>query len=273
MEEVQDLTQARRLVAQLRARVEELREHEAHWKASHDAIAVELERVREACTGLRTELAVVRRELATYLEDQPRQWEIAKEHGQFLTTIRELKAELEGNETMREANAMAHRLVANLSADMTAIADALKGPPEPDSSHSWHDLVPLVRRQVRKYSVLMARNRKLREELDVSRAEAAHWKANHADLVKRNALLSERPDLPVDRIPAHAELVALQSARTLYADPMSTRKALDLIERTGTGVTGYVLQAESGGGACIVHRGAVRWLSDGELWDVVHPGA
>lgn len=153
MEEVQDLTQARRLVAQLRARVEELREHEAHWKASHDAIAVELERVREACTGLRTELAVVRRELATYLEDQPRQWEIAREHGQFLTTIRELRNDLD----------------------------------------------------------------------------------------------------------------------ELMADPMSVRKAADIAERTGMDVAGYVLQAESDGGACIVHRGAVRWLSDGELWDVVHP--
>jgi len=36
------------------------------------------------------------------------------------------------------------------------------------------------------------------------------WKAAHADMVKRNALLREREDLPVDRIPAHAELVRLQ---------------------------------------------------------------
>ena len=36
------------------------------------------------------------------------------------------------------------------------------------------------------------------------------WEAAHTDMVKRNALLRERPDLPVDRIPAHAELMRLQ---------------------------------------------------------------
>jgi len=36
------------------------------------------------------------------------------------------------------------------------------------------------------------------------------WQAAHADMVKRNALLRERPDLPADRIPAHAELMRLQ---------------------------------------------------------------
>lgn len=103
--------------------------------------------------------------------------------------------------------------------------------------------------------------------------QEAHWKANHDDLAKRNALLSQRPDLPVDRIPAHAELRALQSASALYADGLSTKKALDLIDRTGTGVTGYVLQAQTGGGACIIHLGAVRWLGDDELREIVHPEA
>jgi len=41
-------------------------------------------------------------------------------------------------------------------------------------------------------------------------AAPTDWKAAHADMVKRNALLREREDLPVDRIPAHAELVRLQ---------------------------------------------------------------
>jgi hypothetical protein len=36
-------------------------------------------------------------------------------------------------------------------------------------------------------------------------AQLAHWKANHADMVRRNAVLSQRPDLPVDRLPAIAE--------------------------------------------------------------------
>lgn len=30
----------------------------------------------------------------------------------------------------------------------------------------------------------------------------AQWKSNHADMVRRCAYLSQRPDLPVDRIPA-----------------------------------------------------------------------
>lgn len=41
-------------------------------------------------------------------------------------------------------------------------------------------------------------------------AERDHWKANHADMVKRAALLSQRDDLPVDRLPAYRELEALQ---------------------------------------------------------------
>lgn len=44
-------------------------------------------------------------------------------------------------------------------------------------------------------------------------ANARHWKANHADQVARCALLRERPDLPVDRIPAYQELVRLQQAQ------------------------------------------------------------
>ncbi|PUA17315.1 DUF551 domain-containing protein [Glaciimonas sp. PCH181] len=39
---------------------------------------------------------------------------------------------------------------------------------------------------------------------------AEHWKANHNNLVRRLALLLERPDLPVDRISAYQELVQLQ---------------------------------------------------------------
>jgi hypothetical protein len=41
-------------------------------------------------------------------------------------------------------------------------------------------------------------------------SEADHWKANHADMVKRTALLSQRPDLPVDRLPAYREMERLQ---------------------------------------------------------------
>lgn len=41
-------------------------------------------------------------------------------------------------------------------------------------------------------------------------AQVAHWKANHSDMAMRNAILSQRPDLPVDRIPAYMELMRLQ---------------------------------------------------------------
>lgn len=34
------------------------------------------------------------------------------------------------------------------------------------------------------------------------RAERDHWKANHDQMVQRNSVLRERPDLPVDRLPA-----------------------------------------------------------------------
>lgn len=43
-------------------------------------------------------------------------------------------------------------------------------------------------------------------------AQVAEWKANHADMVKRCAILRERDDLPVDRLPAYRELVRLQEA-------------------------------------------------------------
>jgi hypothetical protein len=40
--------------------------------------------------------------------------------------------------------------------------------------------------------------------------DSEHWKANHKDMVSRCALLSQRPDVPVDRIPAYRELIHLQ---------------------------------------------------------------
>lgn len=41
-------------------------------------------------------------------------------------------------------------------------------------------------------------------------AEVEHWKANHADMVARKALLEQRPDLPVDRLSAYREMERLQ---------------------------------------------------------------
>jgi hypothetical protein len=41
-------------------------------------------------------------------------------------------------------------------------------------------------------------------------AERDHWKANHDNQVQRTALLMQRPDLPVDRLPAYREMERLQ---------------------------------------------------------------
>ena len=51
----------------------------------------------------------------------------------------------------------------------------------------------------------------LQESLALAQAEIKQWKANHDDVVKRCALLREREDLPVDRIPAYRELIRLQA--------------------------------------------------------------
>jgi len=56
-------------------------------------------------------------------------------------------------------------------------------------------------------------------------ATPTDWKSAHADMVKRNALLREREDLPVDRIPAHAEPVRLQEENvTLRAAQVDGRQ-------------------------------------------------
>lgn len=59
----------------------------------------------------------------------------------------------------------------------------------------------------------------LRARAEKAEAERDHWKANHADMVKRAALWSQRPDLPVDRIPAFLEMAILQrKVRAMQAE-------------------------------------------------------
>lgn len=55
----------------------------------------------------------------------------------------------------------------------------------------------------------------IREENEQLKAEVEHWKANHADVVKRLRIATERPDLPVDRIDAINELYRLQELQKL----------------------------------------------------------
>lgn len=45
-----------------------------------------------------------------------------------------------------------------------------------------------------------------RDSAEKAEAEALHWKANHANLKSRLAFVTQRPDLPVDRIPAYEKL-------------------------------------------------------------------
>lgn len=47
------------------------------------------------------------------------------------------------------------------------------------------------------YAALVERALKAEQERD-------HWKNNHDQMAQRNAVLRERPDLPVDRLPAIA---------------------------------------------------------------------
>lgn len=46
---------------------------------------------------------------------------------------------------------------------------------------------------------------------DTLQNQLGQWKANHADVVARNRILRDRPDLPADRIPAVEQLEVLQN--------------------------------------------------------------
>jgi NTP pyrophosphatase (non-canonical NTP hydrolase) len=68
-------------------------------------------------------------------------------------------------------------------------------------------------------------------ELARLRAELEHWKANHATEVMKNAVLRQRPDLPVDRLPVMRELEKLRADAGfagISRDP-DGEPALDLI--------------------------------------------
>ena len=58
----------------------------------------------------------------------------------------------------------------------------------------------------------------IRERLLAAEQRANHWKANHADMVQRCAALSQRPDLPVDRLPAIAKYEAMLNALQAQVD-------------------------------------------------------
>ena len=77
----------------------------------------------------------------------------------------------------------------------------------------------------------------LRRERDLAESaarheagEATHWRKNHADMVARCAMLRERDDLPVDRIPAYEALMMMQDY---------TRKALEELHDARIRIEGF----------------------------------
>lgn len=47
--------------------------------------------------------------------------------------------------------------------------------------------------------------------LSASQAEVAHWKANHAEAIARQRILTDRPDLPLERVRAFEALREAQA--------------------------------------------------------------
>lgn len=57
---------------------------------------------------------------------------------------------------------------------------------------------------------ILEENVVLKQKIESLEKELHHWKSNHKAMVHRCAMLRDRPDLPVDRIPAYRELIRLQ---------------------------------------------------------------
>lgn len=69
--------------------------------------------------------------------------------------------------------------------------------------------------------------------------------------------------------------IPASTAASEQADQMTERKVKDIVggyAKSGMRIAGHVMQ-DNDGKACIVHMGAVRWLSNDELHAVVHPAA
>lgn len=55
---------------------------------------------------------------------------------------------------------------------------------------------------------------------DAEKAMKAQARMERDDLTARNKILRDRPDLPVDRLPAHDKLVSLQNANHVLGDAL-----------------------------------------------------
>lgn len=81
----------------------------------------------------------------------------------------------------------------------------------------------------------------------------AHAQANHADMVQRAALLRERPDLPVERIPAYRALARLQEElATTRHELFAARGVVPLYYVAAFG--GFVVMEEYMVGAGLRHK-------------------
>ena len=77
------------------------------------------------------------------------------------------------------------------------------------------------------FAAEVARLKEENAELD---AEVKHWKANHADLKNRLAFVNQRPDLPVDRIPAYEKMDAEIKELTKKGEDLCCAYGTALIE-------------------------------------------
>lgn len=84
---------------------------------------------------------------------------------------------------------------------------ALPADVSPYRDYTWEDIAMLVQENKALKSALPKSEAK--PELDVHK-ELKRALADKDELARRNALLRQRNDLPVDRLPAHRELVRLQ---------------------------------------------------------------
>lgn len=93
---------------------------------------------------------------------------------------------------------------------------------------------------------LIANNARQAERLKLQDVEIAAWKSSFVNMRDRNSLLRERPDLPVDRLPAHERLIALQDENVVARMRI---KELDLLfGRYILGMRAALIEAEHGGG-------------------------
>ena len=49
------------------------------------------------------------------------------------------------------------------------------------------------------------------DDLDAAHANAAHWKANHDNQVQRAMILTQRPDMPIERVSAYNRMLILEA--------------------------------------------------------------